>query len=155
MSRPRILDLSAGVRTVIDEEDLPLLDGRTPYLAGNGYVCISAGNTGPLLVHRLICAAGPDQHVDHIDGDHLNNTRANLRAVSYQINQVNRKALNRNNVSGHRGVAFTKVSARNPWRAQITVNHRNVHLGLFPTVELAIAARIEAERAYYGEECPR
>lgn len=40
------------------------------------------------------------------------------------------------------------------WRAQITVNRRNIHLGLFPTKEAATAARRAAELKYYGEECP-
>lgn len=153
--KPRLLDLSRGGHMLIDEEDLHLVEGHSLYLGKHGYVTFSTNRTGPVLVHRLICPADPGMHVDHKDGDKLNNTRANLRAVSPQINQVNRKRPNRNNTSGHRGVSLSSASKRRPWLAQITVNRKNVYLGLFPTVEEAMAARIAAEVQYYGEECPR
>ena len=157
MTRPILIDLTnrPGMQIVIDESDYHLVEGRSVYLSSAGYACISTNKTGPLLVHRLICPASPGEHVDHIDGDRLNNTRANLRAVSPQVNQLNRHRLNRNNASGVRGVSRTSASTKNPWRAQITVNRQNIYLGLFPTQEAAVAARLEAERRFYPEECPR
>ena len=43
----------------------------------------------PITMHRLIMEAKPDQMVDHIDGDPLNNQRSNLRFVTNQQNAWN------------------------------------------------------------------
>ena len=150
--RPRLLDLPVGVK--IDEEDLQLFANRSIYIGNNGYAYFSTNAGGPQTVHGFIAGAHPGLHVDHINGEKLDNRRSNLRAVTPQINQVNRKRLNTNNRSGIRGVAKVPVSSINPWRAQITVNRKNLYLGLFPSMELAIKARKEAELRYYGEVCP-
>jgi HNH endonuclease len=139
----------------IDSDVADELANRSLYLGQNGYVYFSTWADGPQTLHAFVMGGARDgMHIDHINGDKLDNRRVNLRFVTPQMNQVNRKRLSRANRSGVRGVASTDASRRNPWRAQITVNRQSIHLGLFPTVELAIEARKAAERAYFGEECP-
>jgi hypothetical protein len=141
---------------LIDDADLPKLDGHKPYLGANGYAYISSHATGPLTVHsQIIGPIPPGHHIDHINGNKLDNRRENLRVVSASVNQANRKRLNKNNSSGMRGVSLTKLSKKKPWKAQIMANRKQLHLGLFATKEEAIAARIAAEIKYYGEECSR
>ena len=156
--RPRLLDLGDGVQALIDADDSPRVSGLTLYLGTNGYVYFSTwsdGHSQPRTLHGFLMAAPSGMHVDHINGDKLDNRRANLRVVTNQRNQVNRKRLNRNNNSGVRGVAYRpSLSPKKPWRAQIMVNHRGMHLGLFATKEEAVAARREAELRYFGELCP-
>lgn len=158
MSRPRLLDLPHGHRTVIDEADWPLVAALTLYRGTNGYVYFSVwkdGKSTPQTLHRFLTGAPKGRHVDHVNGDPLDNRRANLRVTSPGLNQVNRKRLNRNNVSGVRGVQHVpRLSTRSPWRAQITVDGRNLHLGLFATRNAAVAARRAAEVRLYGEACP-
>ena len=43
----------------------------------------------PITMHRLIMGAKPEQMVDHIDGDPLNNQKNNLRFVTNQQNSWN------------------------------------------------------------------
>ena len=43
----------------------------------------------PITMHRLLMEAKPDQMVDHIDGNPLNNQRNNLRFVTNQQNAWN------------------------------------------------------------------
>lgn len=156
--RVRLLDLPHGYQTIIDEADWPLVAGLTLYRGTNGYVYYSIwenGKSRPNTLHALLMGgAKRGQHIDHINGDKLDNRRANLRAATPQRNQVNRKRLNKNNRSGVRGVDQHKLSQRNPWRAQITVNGKNMYLGLFPTMEDAVEARKMAEVRFYGELCP-
>ncbi len=158
MTRPRLLDLPHGHQTVIDEADWPLVRNLTLYRSNNGYVYFSVWDGGrslPQVLHRLLMAAPEGTHVDHINGDQLDNRRNNLRVVTPQLNQVNRKHLNRNNTSGVRGVAHRPdLSRRKPWHAQITVGRRNHYLGMFATSKEAVAARQAAEREFYGELCP-
>lgn len=158
--RPRLLDLPGGHQTQLDEVDFEnvVQSGLTVYLGSNGYAYFSrweSGRSWPGTLHRWLMEAPKGAHVDHINGDKLDNRRQNLRIVSPQTNQVNRKQLNKNNSSGIRGVQHVPhLSSHNPWRAQITVERKNIHLGLFATRPKAVAARREAERQHYGEECP-
>lgn len=151
--KPRLLDLPHGYQAVIDEADWPAVSKLTLYRGTNGYVYFSVwkdGKSHPRTLHGLLTRPPRGSHTDHINGDKLDNRRGNLRVVTPSRNQVNRKRLNRNNTSGVRGVA----RAFGKWRAQITVNRKNHHLGLFASKEEAIAARREAELEHYGEFCP-
>jgi len=152
LGRPKLLDLPHLVDSDLDTSSLGAL-----YLGSNGYVYYSRwanGASQPYLFHRWVVDAPPGSVVDHINGDKLDNRRANLRIVTNQLNQVNRKRLNMNNTSGHRGVRRSNASRKNPWLAQIMVNRRAIYLGLFPTVEAAVAARAAAEMEHWGELCP-
>lgn len=91
-------------------------------------------------LHRHIAEAiwGPlpkGMFVDHIDGDPLNNRRANLRLVTPSENAANAAA--RGGKSKYRGV----FQARAKWAAQIAKAGVRIHLGTFDTEE-------EAARAY-------
>jgi len=71
--------------------------------------------------------------VDHIDGDGLNNTRCNLRLVSYSHNQYNRK-MQKNNTTGYQGVC---LAPRGKYRAVISEKGKQRFLGIFDTAEQA------------------
>ena len=136
-----------------------MVENLTLYLGSNGYIYFSKwmdGRSWPQTLHAFLVSAPKGMHVDHINGDKLDNRRSvNLRVATHQENQVNRHKLNKNNTSGIRGVSFCpRLSPRNPWRVQITVNRKNLHIGLFATVEDAIEARKNAERKHYEEPCP-
>ena len=158
MSKPRLLDLPHGFKTVIDEADWEAVSRLTLYRGKNGYVYYSTwanGKSTPRTLHGFLMGFPGGRHTDHINGDKLDNRRSNLRITTFTGNQVNRRRLNRNNTSGIRGVAFVPhLSAKNPWHAQIMAGRKARHLGLFPTKEQAIDARRAAELTFYGELCP-
>lgn len=93
------------------------------------------------IIWKMMTGDEPDE-VDHIDGNRGNNSWDNLRSVSSQANRRN-AALSKNNTSGFIGVRFAKNVQK--WTAYITVNYRAINLGLFGTMEEAIAARKAAE----------
>ena len=65
---------------------------------------VGASDKGNIIsMHRLLINAKKGKHVDHIDGDKLNNRKSNLRECSRADNMKNRK-LNYNNKSGYKGV---------------------------------------------------
>lgn len=101
----------------------------------------------PVLFHRFLF---PDAEgdIDHIDGDKLRNTRANLRLTTHQQNTFNTK-LSAANTSGIKGVCWHKSAQK--WMASIRVNGKCIYLGLFSDIEKAKNARKEAEKKYFGQ----
>jgi len=154
----RVLDLPHGYQTTIDDDDFAMVKDLTLYRGANGYVYFSQWKDGrrhSQTLHRLLMIAPAKTHIDHINGDKLDNRRSNLRIATPSLNQINRKRLNKNNKSGIRGVGYMpQFCISKPWRAQITVHGKNRHLGLFATKEEAIRARQHAELTYFGELCP-
>lgn len=111
-----------------------------------------------ILAHRIawvfITGAFPECSIDHIDGNGLNNSKANLRSADFVENGRNRKPMASNaiGISGVRRVA--PPTRGKPWRASIFVRGRSISLGSFDNVRHAVAARISAEAKYFGEFAP-
>lgn len=87
---------------------------------------------------RLVMQAPDEMVVDHINGDPLDNRRANLRVVTQQDNRRNSTKPRSGATSRFKGVC--KPSGRNRWRATI-YNGRLINLGAF-------SSEVEAARAY-------
>lgn len=116
----------------------------------NSYIAVSVDNVR-YLAHRVawlyVYGKWPDHQIDHIDGDRANNRIENLRDVLRTVNQQNQKRPQWNNKVGMLGVIYD--ARRNGYIARIFVNGRGIHLGQFPTAELAQAAYIGAKRAVH------
>ena len=92
-----------------------------------------------VLIHRLIAELlipNPLNKltVDHMDGNSLNNSINNLRWATYQEQSINRR-IQSHNTSGFRGVCFHKRA--NKWQAQISIDGKTKHIGLYETAEAA------------------
>lgn len=105
-------------------------------------------------LHRIIWlmtnGSLPKKWLDHINGNKADNRLANLRECNQSENLCN-KGKNANNTSGYKGVNFCESSLINPYRAQITINGKIKHLGLFRTPELAHQAYSEKAKELHGE----
>lgn len=102
-----------------------------------------------LLLHVLIwkLIGNPKvKQIDHVDGNPLNNAENNLKDGSVQ-NQHNQRSLRRDNKSGVKGVNFHKAS--NKWLAEIRINNKNIHLGVFNNILEAKEARDNAAIKYH------
>jgi hypothetical protein len=85
------------------------------------------------------------QSVDHRNGDTLDNSLGNLRAVSHAENHQNRRTPNKGTKVGVLGVDVHNGM----FRARITKNGKQIHLGYFETNEQAYAAYIAAKRVVH------
>lgn len=104
-------------------------------------------NGRSMLTHRVIwkmVTGRSPEALDHINGDRTDNRLINLREASPTLNSSNR-AIAINNKSGVIGVFWN--AGRKCWQAQISMNGKRQHLGLFDTKEEAKAARKAAEAA--------
>lgn len=106
------------------------------------------GKVANVTMHVLLMNPPHGMEVDHIDGNGLNNQRANLRVCTRTQNRQNVGAM-KNNKSGYKGVTLHKVTGK--WLAQIRANGKHYHLGLFTDPKEASAAYIEACEKYHGE----
>ncbi|WP_082173928.1 HNH endonuclease [Methylobacterium indicum] len=97
-----------------------------------------------LFVHGV----WPSDIVDHINGRPDDNRIANLRIADSSKNMQNSR-IYCTNTSGFKGVSFCKQTGK--WRAAITKNTRRVHLGRYPSPELAHAAYVRAAGRMFGE----
>lgn len=113
-----------------------------------GYLC---GNVLNVLyqTHRVAWkihyGEEPPDQIDHCDGDGMNNAVHNMRAATNQQNATNRKPYSRT-LSGKLGVCRDARSGK--WRAYITVDGKQLALGVFSTKAKAVAARERAEKKH-------
>jgi hypothetical protein len=103
------------------------------------------GSRTTLRMHQLLIPG--TEHVDHVNGDGLDNRRANLRAASTAENAHNQRKP-RNNTSGFKGVYFDKIKGK--WKARIMIDGRQISLGYHFDPETAASAYDSAAREHHG-----
>lgn len=143
------IPLNTGAHALIDWADEELCRGFPWHQTAAGYVQAQRGNLY-LYLHRLIAGAGPDELVDHINQDPLDNRTCNLRIATKGENAANRGADRRRlgTSSRHKGVSWRKN--RNCWGAYIHVDGKTRYLGSFVTEEEAAQAYNAAALATWG-----
>jgi hypothetical protein len=143
--------LTKGYVAVVDDEDAHLarLNWKASISSGVVYArrtfWLGNGKYGSESLHRVILRAPPGVVVDHINGNGLDNRRANLRLASSAENSRNGRPRAANH-SGFRGVCLKKGR----WVAQISVDYQKRHLGLFETAEAAAHAYDASARELHG-----
>ena len=149
------IQLTQGKVALIDDEDYKLLvvhkwhihmtDGKL--YAGRA----QRKANGKYEVFRMQWAIMGAKHIDHVDGNGLNNQRYNLRKSTILQNTQNRTKTTSATTSIYKGVYKNTAQNRTKWSAYITVNKKRIWLGQF---DLEIdAARCYDERALkeFGE----
>ena len=145
--------------TVIDNKDGYLLAHKWHVITSSSKDLQYVGRTVPpservegepitILMHREILKAPKGVHVDHVDGDGLNNLRSNLRLADYQQNKRNSR-IPKNNTSGVKGVHWHSRDRK--WVARIKIDYVYYHLGKFDNIADAAAVRLAAEKEHFGE----
>lgn len=137
------LPMADGRRFIIDAEDWPTLYGLS--FSGRGDY-VGAWNSITKVfsyVHRLLM---PDQLVDHINNDPLDNRRINLRYATRSINNQNRPGWG----SLPKGISMNEKGTK--YRARLQVNGKRLHLGWFDSAEEAVTAYNQAAIEYYGQQ---
>lgn len=140
-------DPSTGVFTRVSKAGMGNL--LAPRVAGtittNGYVSIHVRGKC-YQAHRLawlyMYGSWPGDDTDHINGVRHDNRIANLRDCTRAQNSQN-TGMSKRNKSGKRGVSWSALHSK--WRAQIALNGKVKHLGLFDTTDEASLAYLSAK----------
>jgi hypothetical protein len=159
MNMSKEIQLTRGKVAIVDDEDYEWLNQwKWHYTAcastesSHGYatrsITIAPNKQTQLYMHKLILGLPKGVYGDHIDGNTLNNTRANLRIATPQQNAFNRKHES-NAPSRFKGVLWHKRDKR--WMAYICKNRHIHHLGYFKTDTEAALAYNKAALIYHGE----
>lgn len=121
-----------------------------------------SGCSRGILLHRWLTNCPEDKVVDHINGNPLDNRKCNLRVCTQKENSNNKnykplptyeeqitkgividhtRNINTRKLksSGHKGIKWH--ASRNKWEAGINIGYRYIYVGVFNTVEEAVAAR--------------
>lgn len=157
---PKILPNQAHLREIFDyDPDTGSVVWRKPprrrdmvgqhagYISRQGYLRLHVSGS-PFMAHRVVWKwmtdEEPPSHIDHINGNTIDNRWANLRAVTASQSMQNRRIKSHNN-TGYKGVYRTKG---NRW---FWTKVNGVRVSGFKTAEEAHEKYCEMARAAYGE----
>lgn len=120
---------------------------------GKGHVIGSSGyrrvriNTVLYQAHKVIWlylyGKWSFNQIDHINHNKSDNRQVNLREVTDQQSKKNRPLYKKNKYGAH-GIRYR----RGKYYVGITIDKKQIHIGVFDTVEDAVAARHAAEKKY-------
>lgn len=136
------IPLSQGRYALVDTEDAEwLAQWRWYFWEGyarrNAFDATEDGGVKrrPVLMHRIVLGVREGTHVDHANGDGLDNRRRNLRRATRTQNAYNRRP---SGDKPYKGVHWNKNMGR--WCAAITQDGKRRHLGYFGSEEQAARA---------------
>jgi hypothetical protein len=151
----RRIYLGEGEWTIVDPADYYQFGNFKWYIGGHGtkFYAVRSVKIGPeqiktVRLHREIISASEGLLVDHINGNSLDNRRANLRLATHAQNMHNRRK-RKNTTSRFIGVYFDKE--RGKWVAQIKYQGERILLGRFDSEIDGARAYDEAAKKCRGE----
>jgi hypothetical protein len=142
--------LTQGCEAIIDVEDIDVVQGFnwTAVKGGRTFYACRMSRGKHIAMHRAVISAPSDKHVDHINGNGLDNRKANLRLATRSQNKHNAQR-RVDNPSGYKGVRAYKDTGK--FQARITSHGKQYHLGYFPTALEAFEAYKKASAELHGE----
>lgn len=138
--------LTRGYVALVDDEDADrvLAHKWSAHITKKGKVYAHGSVAGKTVtLHRFLMQPQSGEHVDHRDGDGLNNCRSNLRPCSPRQNARNVSKRKRNQLGTGCSSEFVGVSRiRNgTWTAMIGIaTGRSMQIGTYATEHAAAAA---------------
>ena len=129
--------------------------GRPTNYKSQGYLMTKVQGQA-ISVHRIIWLYHhgylPENEIDHIDQNKLNNKIENLREVSHACNIRNR-GNSRNNKSGIKGVRLYPYRNKNEWISVIHNDGEIKTLGYSKSLDEAVLLRLAAEQCLGWTRC--
>lgn len=140
-----------GLVSLIDASDADLVSGLRWFPAVRKHTTYAYAHQpggGDILLHRLVMGVGRGESVDHINGDGLDNRRANLRIATQSQNNGNTR-IKSHNTSGYKGVYQPAPGSK--FRAMIRIGGKGRCIGQYADPVEAAIAYDNAAREVFGE----
>lgn len=132
---------------VVDDEDFEMLN-LVKWCAHGGKGKFYAFSRKLGMMHRYLLPVQSPYQIDHIDGNSLNNQRANLRICTRQQNQFNRSKQT-GTASKFKGVSWHPINKY--WVCKVQFNGKRKHLGIFESEADAAKTYDEFASKNFGE----
>lgn len=149
----REIQLTHDKAALVDDKDFDRVN-QFKWNADHHYMSLwyarTKVNGKKISMHRFILDLGNLDKIgiDHINGNGLDNRRANLRLATSAENQRNR-GKQKNNTAGFKGVTWKKAAKK--YCARIAINGKDKHIGYFESKEDAARAYDKAALREFGE----
>lgn len=152
MGETYMIPVYGGHVAIVDREDFERFGNLRWHRSCKGYAARAEkkpeGGYRTVFMHRMILCPAEGMFVDHINGNKLDNRKANLRQASNAENcRAARNRVKHKNL--YRGVYWKQANRK--WEASVTVDGKRTYLGLFHTAEQARDARNIAAKRLHGE----
>jgi hypothetical protein len=154
------IPLTRGYAALVDDEDFDRVvahkwhalvntraDGSVR-VYGQRSVRNPGGDRTAQMLHRFIMSAPDGVQVDHINGNPLDNRRANMRDCTNAENRRNMRPRT-GGTSAYKGVCWHKGHAK--WAAELMANRKKKFLGYFTSEQEASHAYDIAAQKYHGQ----
>lgn len=131
----KLIPLTQGKFAMVDDADYDEISKHNWYTHGSRHTFYayrktsgSRANRKSLIMHRVLLGVTDSTiHIDHRDGNGLNNQRSNIRVATASQNMANRRKIG--GVSKHLGVYYNKVAKK--WASAVSKNNVKYRLGYF------------------------
>jgi len=154
----RRIPLTQGKYAIVDPDDYYWLSEYKWSAYGGACNKFYALRKGPrrngkrrklIRMHREVANTPDGLECDHINGDGLDNRKANLRSVTHMQNCWNLRKSSRVGYSKYKGITFHKREQK--WGAKICVDGQHISLGRFKEEIEAAKAYDKAAKKYFGQ----
>lgn len=145
-----LIQLTQGKKAIVDNDNLSwLLKYKWSYSLQRGARRTEYPSNKIVSMARAIMGFPKNMEVDHINGNHLDNRRKNLRIATHAQNCMNSRKKRR--TFRYKQVYKLDRNLKKPWRARIKLNYKTIHIGYFRTAKEAALAYDQKAKKSHGQ----